>query len=112
MPNAQQIRYNAIDMATVALLSQQMQLNEQTQPAATFSDPMVYGITSSNYQPKEHKALNGKQMPSNKTIMRQNDNRRPMNFQLASNTLDPDTYHFNPNELLATLPMEDSTSLQ
>ena len=25
----QQIRYNAIDMATVALLSQQMQLNEQ-----------------------------------------------------------------------------------
>jgi hypothetical protein len=32
-------------MATVALLSQQMQLNEQTQPGATFSDPMVYGMT-------------------------------------------------------------------
>jgi hypothetical protein len=35
-----------------------------------------------------------------------------MNFQLASNTLDPDTYQFDPNELLANLPMEDSTSLQ
>jgi hypothetical protein len=44
--------------------------------------------------------------------MKQNDNRRPVNFQLALNTVDPEAYHFDPNELLITLPMEDSTSLQ
>jgi hypothetical protein len=44
--------------------------------------------------------------------MRQNDNRRPVNFQLALNTVDADAYQFDPNELLITLPMEDSTSMQ
>jgi hypothetical protein len=43
-----------------------MQLNEHNQPGASFPDPMVFGMPSSNYQPKEHKALNAKQMPSNK----------------------------------------------
>ena len=69
-------------------------------------------MTSMNHQPKEHKALNAKQMPSNKAIVRQNDNRRPVNFQLASNVVDHDTYQFDPSELLITLPMEESISMQ